>query len=82
LGLFCRFGELLQRTNASETVDAASYRQLEEEKRRLEGKFGELQQTTQGEENKLRALMEKLSEGERNSHDKDTEILSLKKQVR
>ncbi|XP_076441605.1 uncharacterized protein LOC143280803 isoform X2 [Babylonia areolata] len=76
-----RYGELLQKSNASETVDAVSFNALQEEKERLASKHSELQQEVQSREEKLQAALERLKELENKLASKDTEVSALKKQV-
>ena len=76
-----KYGELLQKSSASETVDAASFREVEEEKERLASKQAELQQAIQSREEKLRAATEKLKEMENAILAKDSEASQLRKQV-
>ncbi|KAK7104910.1 thyroid receptor-interacting protein 11-like isoform X2 [Littorina saxatilis] len=76
-----KYGELLQKFNASETVDAASFREVEEEKHRLVNNQAEFQQTIQERDEKLRAVTEKLNETDEALKAKDSEASALKKQV-
>ena len=76
-----KYGELLQKSNASETVDAASFHEVEEEKERLVSKHSVLQQDIKAQEEKLLASAEKLKEMEAAMLSKDSELSAMKKQV-
>ncbi|KAK7504790.1 hypothetical protein BaRGS_00003818, partial [Batillaria attramentaria] len=76
-----KYGGLLQKSNASETVDAASFRAVEEEKERLASRQAELQQAVHERDEKIRTLTDKLRDLENTSKARDAENASLRKQV-
>lgn len=76
-----KYGELLQKSSASETVDAASFHTVQQEKERLASRQTELQKTLQERDDKIRTVTEKLIELENTAKSRDSENASLRKQV-
>lgn len=75
-----KHGELLQRSNASETVDLSSYNSRVEEVKSLQEKHQEMLEVVKDRDSKLQTLHQQCVEWKENVVCKDTEISALRKQ--
>ncbi|XP_033734322.1 thyroid receptor-interacting protein 11-like isoform X2 [Pecten maximus] len=76
-----KHGELLQRSNASETVDLSSYNSRVEEVKSLHEKHQEMIEVIKDRDSKLQTLHQQCVEWKESIACKDTEISGLRKQL-
>ncbi|PVD26223.1 hypothetical protein C0Q70_13893 [Pomacea canaliculata] len=76
-----KYGEMLQKSNASGAVDSATYHLVEEEKDRLATKQDELRHMLHERDEKIRAVTQKANELENSLLTRDSENNALKKHV-
>ncbi|KAK3591801.1 hypothetical protein CHS0354_007654 [Potamilus streckersoni] len=76
-----KYGELLQRSSSSETVDKASYDSKVEEAHRFQVKYNELLENIKEKESKIQSLHQNVSEMEQALASKESERSSYKKQL-
>ncbi|KAL3873668.1 hypothetical protein ACJMK2_036761 [Sinanodonta woodiana] len=76
-----KYGELLQRSSSSDTVDKASYDSKVEEAHRFQVKYNELLENIKEKESMVRSLRQNVSELEQALASKESERSSYKKQL-
>ena len=76
-----KYGEVIQKSNVSETIDVVTFNAKEEELKRSQDKLEELVKNVDEKDNKIKMLTQKVFELESSVSDKDTGRTNLKKQV-
>lgn len=76
-----KYGELVQRSNVSETVDVSMYNMKAQEASKLQERFTQCQQTLQSKEAKINSLNQRLNELELSTNSLESEKNNYKKQV-